>query len=387
MDLLHDNGIAVDLGTGTASPPPWLTALHPEMLPVTADGQRRSRPADASTGAPPRRCSAGTRSTTYAPSPSAMPTTRRLAMWHVSNELGCHNVRRLLRRRGLGFPPWLQDRYGDLDSPQRGMGHGVLVAALLRLGPDAAAAASPLPSPTRRSSSTSRGSRPGHCRTTCAPRSPSCARSRPDVPITTNFMVMGGTKGMDYAAWASDVDLVSNDHYLHGRPARRQPRAVLLGQPRPVASRVGAVVPDGALDQRGQLAAGQPAQAAGPAAAGQPGPRRARVRRGELLPVAAVPRRRREVPLRDGSARRHRHPGLARGRSRSAPTWRARRGRRVTEPSRPRSPSSSTGTRGGPASSTRTPPPVPLPRQRPRVVRRRSTTSASASTCSRCTPT
>jgi len=39
LDLLYDNGIAVDLATGTASPPPWLTALHPEILPVTADGR------------------------------------------------------------------------------------------------------------------------------------------------------------------------------------------------------------------------------------------------------------------------------------------------------------------------------------------------------------
>jgi beta-galactosidase len=37
----------------------------------------------------------------------------------------------------------------------------------------------------------------------------------PDLPITSNFMVMAnGVNGMDYAAWASEVDLVSNDHYL-----------------------------------------------------------------------------------------------------------------------------------------------------------------------------
>jgi len=34
------------------------------------------------------------------------------------------------------------------------------------------------------------------------------------VPITTNFMVMGETRGMDYADWAGEIDLVSNDHYL-----------------------------------------------------------------------------------------------------------------------------------------------------------------------------
>jgi beta-galactosidase len=38
LDMLHDAGIQVDLATATASPPPWLTTAHPEMLPVTADG-------------------------------------------------------------------------------------------------------------------------------------------------------------------------------------------------------------------------------------------------------------------------------------------------------------------------------------------------------------
>src|SRR4051794_20912627 len=39
MDLLHEHGIAVDLATATASPPPWLTTKHPEILPVDADGR------------------------------------------------------------------------------------------------------------------------------------------------------------------------------------------------------------------------------------------------------------------------------------------------------------------------------------------------------------
>ncbi|WP_035778818.1 beta-galactosidase, partial [Arthrobacter sp. 35/47] len=41
MDLLSANGIGVNLGTGTSSPPPWLTTAHPEILPVTADGATR----------------------------------------------------------------------------------------------------------------------------------------------------------------------------------------------------------------------------------------------------------------------------------------------------------------------------------------------------------
>ncbi|MPY57476.1 beta-galactosidase, partial [Streptomyces spongiae] len=43
----------------------------------------------------------------------------------------------------------------------------------------------------------------------------------PDVPVTTNFMVMGGTKGMNYPDWADEIDFVSNDHYVHPGPQDR----------------------------------------------------------------------------------------------------------------------------------------------------------------------
>ena len=38
MGMLAEAGIAVDLATATASPPPWLTTAYPEILPVTIDG-------------------------------------------------------------------------------------------------------------------------------------------------------------------------------------------------------------------------------------------------------------------------------------------------------------------------------------------------------------
>ena len=36
VSLLHENGIAIDMATATASPPPWLTLSSPQMLPVDA---------------------------------------------------------------------------------------------------------------------------------------------------------------------------------------------------------------------------------------------------------------------------------------------------------------------------------------------------------------
>ena len=38
MDLMHANGIGVDLATPDAVPPAWLIAQHPDILPVMADG-------------------------------------------------------------------------------------------------------------------------------------------------------------------------------------------------------------------------------------------------------------------------------------------------------------------------------------------------------------
>ena len=38
MDLLHEHHISVDLATPTASPPAWMVTLHPDLLPVNADG-------------------------------------------------------------------------------------------------------------------------------------------------------------------------------------------------------------------------------------------------------------------------------------------------------------------------------------------------------------
>ncbi|HSX98059.1 MAG TPA: beta-galactosidase, partial [Streptomyces sp.] len=40
LDLLHENGIRVDLGTPTVVPPVWFYREHPEALPVAADGTR-----------------------------------------------------------------------------------------------------------------------------------------------------------------------------------------------------------------------------------------------------------------------------------------------------------------------------------------------------------
>ncbi len=94
--------------------------------------------------------------------------------------------------------------------------------------------------------------------------------------------------------------------------AGRQPHRPGDGRgPDPLGRRRATVAAHGALHQRGQLAAPQPRQGARRAAPQQLRPHRPRRRRGAVLPVAGLAVRRREVPLGDAAARRHRHPGLA----------------------------------------------------------------------------
>ena len=176
---------------------------------------------------------------------------------------------------------------------------------------------------------------------------------------------MGETKGMDYADWAADVDFVSNDHYVRPGPAGPR-RAVLLGEPDRQHRRRPAVVPHGALHQRGELAAGQRRQAAGELA------------RDSLTHVAhgadAVCffqwRQSRggggEVPLGDGAARRQRQQ-VFRDVTDLGRTLRELAASRAAGVYRHGPRSSSTGIPGGPASWT------PIRATVSATVRRRST--------------
>ncbi|HQE32851.1 MAG TPA: beta-galactosidase, partial [Propionibacteriaceae bacterium] len=106
MDLLHENGIAVCLATGTASPPAWLVQKHPEMLPVDADGRTLGF------GGRQSWCPSSRTFTSY-----ATRLVRRLAehyrghpalvAWHVSNEYGCHNSRCYCDVTAVEFRRWL----------------------------------------------------------------------------------------------------------------------------------------------------------------------------------------------------------------------------------------------------------------------------------------
>lgn len=111
LERLHANGVAVDLATPTASPPPWFTLSHPDARMVHPDGTRLvhgSRDTYCLT-APAYRAAArriaGALAERYGDHPA-------LALWHVHNEYAtlCY-----CDHTAASFRVWLRARHGSLD--------------------------------------------------------------------------------------------------------------------------------------------------------------------------------------------------------------------------------------------------------------------------------
>ncbi|MFF7445617.1 MULTISPECIES: beta-galactosidase [unclassified Streptomyces] len=219
MDLLHAGGIGVDLATATASPPPWLTTAHPEILPVTATGEtlwpgarQHWRPTSPVFREHALRL-VREMATRYADHPA-------LVAWHVSNELGCHNVYDYSDDAAHAFRDWLRARYGTLDALNHAWGTAFWSQRYTdwqQILPPRLAASHPNPTQQLDFKRFSSDALKDYLR---AERDLLKAIT-PDVPVTTNFMVMGETRGMNYADWAEEIDFVSNDHYVHPGPQSR----------------------------------------------------------------------------------------------------------------------------------------------------------------------
>ena len=215
MDDLHAAGISVDLATATASPPPWLTTLHPEMLPENADGTRLwpgGRQAFCPSSPIYREhalalCRA--MAERYAEHPA-------LVLWHVSNEIGCHNAHCYCDVSAAAFRDWLRGRYDDdLDRLNEAWGTAFWSQRYSDFEEILPPRAAPnFPNPTqqldfRRFSS-------DQLLENFVVERDVLHELSPGVPVTTNFMVMPHTDAMDYLRWGREVDVVSNDHYLLG---------------------------------------------------------------------------------------------------------------------------------------------------------------------------
>ncbi|MFE0729841.1 beta-galactosidase [Streptomyces antibioticus] len=219
MDLLHAGGIGVDLATATASPPPWLTTAHPEILPVTANGETLWP---------------GARQHWRPTSPvfreHALRLVRKIAdryrdhpalvAWHVNNELGCHNVYDHSDDAARAFRLWLRARYGTLDALNHAWGTAFWSQRYSdweQILPPRLAASHPNPTQQLDFKRFSSDALKDHL---TAERD-ILKEITPGIPVTTNFMVMGNTKGMNYPDWAGEIDFVSNDHYVHPGPQDR----------------------------------------------------------------------------------------------------------------------------------------------------------------------
>ena len=217
IELLHAAGIGVNLGTGTSSPPPWLTTRHPEVLPVAADGTTRwpgGRQAYCPSS-PVFRERALELVRATAERYGRHPAVR---LWHVSNELGCHNALCYCDESALAFRAWLEARYGTVDALNTAWGTAFWsqrYSAFAEVLPPRATLSFVNPAQTIDFHRFSSDTLLEHYRAEAGVIERFSA-----VPITTNFMVAAHIRNQDYWTWAGDMAVIANDHYLDHRLER-----------------------------------------------------------------------------------------------------------------------------------------------------------------------
>lgn len=116
LDLAQGEGLAVVLGTPTATPPKWLVDRYPEILPVDREGRRRNF--------------GGRRHYCFSSPAYREETARIVALlaerygrhpavvgFQVDNEFGCHGtVRCYCPSCREAFQGWLRAKYGTIDA-------------------------------------------------------------------------------------------------------------------------------------------------------------------------------------------------------------------------------------------------------------------------------
>jgi beta-galactosidase len=210
VDLLEENGIAIDLATPTAAPPGWLHHRHPEILPVEHDGLKHWP------GARLGWCPSSPIFRKY-----SLRIVRALAdrygardhvvMWHVSNELGGGNGHCYCDVSAAAFRRWLRDKYKNLEALNAAWnsafwGHTYrdFEHVLPPRGND-----SKNPSLVLDFDRFSSAELLKHY---LAERAV-LKEVTPGLPVTTNFMVGAEQDAADYPRWSPHMDILANDHY------------------------------------------------------------------------------------------------------------------------------------------------------------------------------
>jgi len=209
LDLLGDAGVGVALATPTASPPPWLSALHPDVLPVDAAGVRYSPGSRQHfcVHHPEYRASALRIAGEIARRLGHHPAVR---MWHVHNEYACHVPQCYCDVSAAAFRDWLRRRYPTIEALNDAWG-AMFWSQRYRdfdeVLPPRVTPAAPNPG---HALDYRRFSNDSYLEAFTAERD--LLRSVAGaVPVTTNFM--GFFKPLDYFAWAGAEDLCSTDNY------------------------------------------------------------------------------------------------------------------------------------------------------------------------------
>ena len=215
IDKLGNAGIVVDLASATATAPLWLYESHPEVLPRDKYGHP---------------VNAGSRQSWSPTSPVfkeyALTLCRKLAerygtnpyvtAWHMGNEYGWNNREDYSDNALEAFRAWCRRKYGTIDALNQAWGttfwgqemNGFDEVLIPRfMGADS------MVNPGQKLDFERFGN--DMLLDFYKAERDAIAEICPDKPFTTNFMVSTDQCCMDYAAWAKEVNFVSNDHYFH----------------------------------------------------------------------------------------------------------------------------------------------------------------------------
>ena len=210
LDLLHANGIKVDLGTPSVSPPAWFFHAYPDSRVVAKDGTVMGFGSRgmASHASPEYRAAiermATELSTRYASHPAVV-------MWHVHNEFGVPVGEDFSPRAVASWRRWLQGRYETLEALNAAWG----TAFWGQHYEDWEHVVAPAATPT----TVNPAMKLDWARFTddqlreCFAIERDAIRANAPQPITTNLMAHQAWN-TDLWKWGQEMDVVSDDHYL-----------------------------------------------------------------------------------------------------------------------------------------------------------------------------